>query len=52
MHDTDVKFVQQILPDNIKGRDHSEDLGLGGRIVVNWIFKKIGWEVSDWIHQA
>jgi len=29
---------------NLKGRDHSEDLGIDGRI--------IGWEGVDWIHLA
>jgi hypothetical protein len=32
---------------SVKGTDHLEDLAM------NWmIFKKIGWDGVDWIHQA
>jgi hypothetical protein len=35
--------------ENLKGRDHSDDLGADGRIILAW---KMGWEVVDWIHLA
>jgi hypothetical protein len=27
---------------NLKGRDHSEDLGVDGKIILEWILGKIG----------
>jgi hypothetical protein len=38
--------------ENLKGRDHSEDLGVDGRIILEWILWKIGWGSVDWIHVA
>jgi hypothetical protein len=39
------------LSEYLKGRDHSEDLGVDGRILWECVFREIGWEV-DWIHLA
>jgi hypothetical protein len=36
--------------ENLKGRDHSEDIGVDGRIMLEWILPEIGWEGVDWIH--
>jgi hypothetical protein len=34
-----------------KYNDYFEDWGLN-RIILEWIFKEIGWEGVDWIHPA
>jgi hypothetical protein len=33
---------------NVKGRDHLEDPGVGGRIILRWICRKLGCEGMDW----
>jgi hypothetical protein len=38
--------------ENLKGRDYSEDLGIDGRIVLEWILGKLGgkvWTVCIWL---
>jgi hypothetical protein len=37
---------------SLKGRDHSEDLGVDGRIILEWILREIRWEAVDWMHLA
>jgi hypothetical protein len=38
--------------ENLKGRDHSEDIGIDGRIILSWILKEAGFEIVDWIDQV
>jgi hypothetical protein len=35
---------------SLMGRDHLEDLGVDGRIVLEWILGRMLWEVVDWMH--
>jgi hypothetical protein len=32
--------------ENLKGRDHFEDSGVDGSIILRWIFRK--WDVGSW----
>jgi hypothetical protein len=36
--------------ENQKGRDYSEDMGVDGNIILEWIFTYIRREVVKWIH--
>jgi len=38
--------------ENLKGRDHSEDLAVDGRIILECISGKQGGEGVEWIHLA
>jgi hypothetical protein len=33
-------FLRKLLPKYLKGRDHSEDLVVGGGIILQWILEK------------
>jgi hypothetical protein len=43
MNDRDEKRIIVLL-ENLKRRDHSEDLGVDGRIILEWILRKWGWK--------
>jgi len=36
----------KFLSENLKGRGHMEDLGVGGRIILEWILGKEGGKVG------
>jgi hypothetical protein len=42
----------RILVGTPKGRNHLEDPGVDGRIILKWIFKKWAWGGMDWIDMA
>ena len=42
----DRRGVYRILAGNLRVRDHFEDQGVDGRIILRWIFRK--WDVRVW----
>jgi hypothetical protein len=43
----------KFLSENLKGRDHSEELGVDGRIIcIIMDLREIVWESVDWMHLA
>jgi hypothetical protein len=38
--------------ENLKRRDNSEDQGIDGRIILEWIFREMKLEGVDWMHLA
>jgi hypothetical protein len=40
MHGTDEKMHRKFWLENLKGRDHSEDLDIDGLIILEWILGK------------
>jgi hypothetical protein len=45
-HLGDSRRVHRMLVGNLSQRDHLGDLGVAGRIILRWIFKK--WDVRAW----
>jgi len=41
-HGVGQEVYTKFLSENLKGRDHSEDPGVGGRIILEWILGKQG----------
>jgi len=39
-HGSDVKYLKKFWLENLKERDHAEDLGVDGRIILDWILGK------------
>jgi hypothetical protein len=33
-------MLKELWSDNMKGRDHSEDIGVDGRIILEWTLEK------------
>jgi len=42
LHGRDQKCIRNFWSENLKGRDHSEDLGVDGRITLEWALGKQG----------
>jgi hypothetical protein len=47
MHMVEVSMHTKFWLETVKRRDHFEDLGIGGRIILKWILKKLG--LGMWI---
>jgi hypothetical protein len=43
-------MLTQFCLEKLKGRDHSEDLGVNGRIKSKLIFEKVELKGLGWIH--
>jgi hypothetical protein len=35
----------KLRSENLKGRDHEEDLGVDGRLILEWILEKQNWKL-------
>jgi len=50
-HVWERRGAYRVLGRNLRNRDHFEDQGVDGRIILNWIFRK--WDGGmDWIDLA
>ena len=36
--------------ENLRERDHLEDTGLDGRIILRWVFRR--WDVGEWTRSS
>ena len=44
--------VCRVLVGNLRKRDHLEDSGVDGRLILRWVFKKWDGRGMDWIELA
>jgi hypothetical protein len=44
-HAWDEKCVKKFWSENLKGGDHAKDLGVDGRVILEWILGKQGGKV-------
>jgi hypothetical protein len=44
------RCTYRVMVGNLRERDHLEDLGVDGRVILRWIFRK--WNVGVWIRSS
>jgi hypothetical protein len=44
------KYIQGLRLGNLRERDHLEDTGLGGEIILRWVLRK--WDVGTWTRSS
>jgi hypothetical protein len=52
MHGRDEKCMQNFWLENLKGRDHMEEIGIGGQIILEWFSGKLDrkvWTEFVWL---
>jgi hypothetical protein len=47
-----MRNAYSILVRKLKRRDHLEDIGVDGRIILEWVLEKYGVKIVDWMHLA
>jgi hypothetical protein len=47
-----MRNAYSIFVGKLERRGHSENLGVDGKIILEWILREIVWEVMGWIHLA
>jgi len=48
----EMKNAYNTLVANLKGRDHTEDIGVNGKITLEWILEKIWLKTVEWMQLA
>jgi hypothetical protein len=48
----EMRNTRRIWSENLKGRDHTEDLVVDGKDNIRIDLRETGWKYVDWIHLA
>jgi hypothetical protein len=48
----EMSNAYKILVGKPEGKDRSEDLGVDGRMILQWNLEITAWEGVDWMHLA
>jgi len=47
-----LNCITKFWSENLNGSDHSEDLAVDGKIILEWILRETGSEGAEWMHLA